>query len=160
MNRPLPTALAELQDIPLLSLVTVDGHRWLLPQAEIRLLGPLLDIDQELRTPCSIGAVGFEGEWWPVYCLSGELRLLAQLAANRRICLLLSNGVDRFGLVCDQVEPLGKAVRFAPLPACMTTPDSPIQAITQLEGQIACVTTTEHLAAFIAALEEERDNAA
>ncbi|MBK7540719.1 MAG: chemotaxis protein CheW [Candidatus Competibacteraceae bacterium] len=159
MNRPLPTTLAELQEIQLLSLVTVDGHHWLLPQAEIRLLGPLLDIDQELTTPCSIGAVGFEGEWWPVYCLSGELRPLAQLTANRRICLLLSNGSDNFGLVCDQVEPLRAIVRFAPLPACMMPPDSPIQAITLLEGKIACVTTTEHLAAFIAALEEEHDNA-
>ena len=60
MNRPLPTTLAELQEIQLLSLVTVDGHHWLLPQAEIRLLGPLLDIDQEVTTPCSIGAVGLE----------------------------------------------------------------------------------------------------
>jgi len=84
MSGPIRAALADLLKIQRFTALILDGRKWLLPQAEIRLLGSLLDIDQEVRAPGSIGAFALEDEWWPVYCLSGELQLLPQLAATRR----------------------------------------------------------------------------
>ncbi|MDG4549236.1 MAG: hypothetical protein P9F19_06660 [Candidatus Contendobacter sp.] len=158
MNGPTQTtALADLQAIRAFAVLTLDGRKWLLPQAEVQALESLLDIDREVKIPGSIGAVAFAGEWWPVYCLSGELQVLSHLPDGRRACPLLDNGADRFGLVCDQVETLAAAPRPQPLPACMTLPDSPIQALVLLNDGLGCVTTTEHLAALIAAAPEKAD---
>lgn len=159
MNGSISETLAELEAVRLLSLLTVDGRKWLLPQLETRLLGSLLDIDPEVRAPHSIGAVGFQGEWWPVYCLSGEMELMPRLTPNRRICLLLSDGANNFGIVCDQIASFERRDRYHPLPACMRPARSPIQALIALESAVACVTTTERLAAFLAQFEEEAENA-
>ena len=157
MNEPIRAALADLREIRTFAVLTLDGHKWLLPQAEVRSLGSLLDIDQEVRAPRSIGAIAFENEWWPVYGLSGELQLLPQLSGHHRVCLLLSNGADRFGVVCDRVESLTEPPRVAALPACMALPDSPIQALVLFHGGLGCMTTTENLAALIAAIVEKAD---
>ncbi len=154
MNRLAPITLAELREIRMFAGLTLDGYQWLLPQTEISSLESLLDIDQEVRAPHGIGAVGLGGEWRPVYCLSGELRLLPHMPNSRRTCVLLDNGADRFGLVCDQVETLAETPRLLALPACMKQPDSPIQALALLDDELGCVTTTEHLAALLAALAE------
>ncbi|MDG4553058.1 MAG: hypothetical protein P9E24_02240 [Candidatus Competibacter sp.] len=154
MNRPARNTLDELREIRALATLTLDGYPWLLPQTEIHSLESPLDIDREVQAPHSIGAIALGGEWWPVYCLSGELQLLPQLPDSRRICALLDNGVDRFGMVCDQVEALAKTPPLLALPACMGTPDSPIQALAPLGGGLGCVTNTEHLAALLATLAE------
>ncbi|QQS54784.1 MAG: chemotaxis protein CheW [Candidatus Competibacteraceae bacterium] len=155
MSQPLRNTVAEPRETRALAKLTLGGYSWLLPQTEIRSLESLLDIDQEVQAPRSIGAIALGGEWWPVYCLSSELRLLPQLPDNRRICALLDNGADRFGLLCDQVETLAKAPRLLALPACMGSPDSPVQALAPLDEGLGCVTDTEHLAALLAALAED-----
>ena len=158
MNRPAQaTALADLQTIRAFTVLTLDGRKWLLPQAEIQALESLLDIDREVRIPCSIGAVAFADEWWPVYCLSGELQVMPQILDERRACPLLTNGADRFGLICERVDGLAKPPRLFALPVCMTLPDSPIQALAWLDDGLGCVTTTEHLAALLAAAVETAD---
>lgn len=154
MNGQVRSALAELREIGAFAVLTVDGRRWLVPQAEIQSLESLLDIDREVRIPHSVGAVAFASEWWPVYCLSGELQILPQLPNSRRACPLLDNGADRFGLVCDRVEALAEAPRLQVLPACMALPDSPVQALALLDDGLGCVTTTERLAAMLAAVAE------
>lgn len=147
-------AWADLQAIPSFAVLTLGGRKWLLPQAEIRTLESILDIDREVRIPHSVGAVAFGKEWWPVYCLSGELQILPQLPDDRRACPLLSNGADRFGLICERVDGLAKPPRLFALPACMRLPGSPIQALAWLDDGLGCVTTTEHLAALLAAVVE------
>jgi hypothetical protein len=154
MNQPVHNTPAEPRALRALSRLTLDGYSWLLPRAEISSLESLLDIDREVRAPRGVGAIAFGGEWWPVYCLSGELRLLPQLPDSRRICALLDNGADRFGLVCDRVETLAEAPPLLALPACMGPPDSPIQALAPLDGTLGCMTDTEHLAALLAVLAE------
>ena len=141
MNRQLVTTLAVLM---------LDGCQWLLPQAEVASLEPLLDLDPEVRAPRSIGAITYRDAWWPVYCLSGELRILPRMSERRRVCLLLNNGADQFGLVCDQVEVLAEPPLLFPLPACMRLSDSPIEALALLDAGLGCVTTAEHLARLIA----------
>lgn len=157
MNGRIQSALTDLREIRAFAVSTLEGYKWLLPQAEVQSLGSLLDIDPEVRAPASLGAVAFEGEWWPVYCLSGDLRILPHLPASRRACLLLNNGADRFGLVCDRVTTLEEPPRLLALPTCMALPDSPIQALVLLEDGLGCATTTEHLAAWLAASLENAD---
>ncbi len=150
MNRQIPNPLDALQEIPTFAALTLDGCTWLLPQTEVQTLETLLDVNPDVRAPQSIGAIAYAGEWRPVYCLSGELRLLTQLPAARRICLLLNNDADCFGLACDQVETLSGPLRLHRTPACMTPPDSPIQALALLEEGLGCVTATEQIARLIA----------
>lgn len=150
MNGQIETALTALQEIQFFSLIVVDNCKWLLPQSEIRSVGSLIDIDPAVCAPSSIGAIGFEGEWWPVYCLTGEFQLLPALTASRQVCLLLNNGADNFGMVCDRIEPLGNVPTLAALPDCMRLPQSPIRALALLKGEVSCVTTTEGLAELIA----------
>jgi hypothetical protein len=157
MNGQAQTALAELRETRVFAVLALDGHKWLLPQAEVQSLESLLDIDREVRIPHSVGAVPFAGEWWPAYCLSGELRILPRMPDSRRACPLLDNGADRFGLVCDRVETLAGTPHLLALPACMALPDSPIQALVLLDDGLGCVTTTERLAALLAAVEENAD---
>lgn len=157
MNGRIQAVLAELREIQAFAVLTLDGCQWLLPQAEIQSLESLLDLDREVRIPDSIGAVAFAGEWWPVYCLSGELRILSQPPDSRRVCLLLNNDADRFGLVCDQIDTLVGVLPLLALPACMTLPDSPIQALVLLDTGLGCVTTTERLAALLATVVENAD---
>jgi hypothetical protein len=150
MNGRIQPGLAGLREIQAFAVLTLDGYQWLLPQAEIQSLESLLDLDREVRIPYSIGAVAFAGKWWPVYCLSGELQILSQPPDNRRVCLLLNNDADRFGLVCDQIDLLVGVPPLLALPACMALPDSPIQALVLLDTGLGCVTTTERLAALLA----------
>ncbi len=132
MNRPTRTALADLQAIRAFAVLTVDGYKWLLPQAEIQSLESILDIDREVCIPHSIGAVAFTGQWWPAYCVSGDFQALPQLPNARRVCPLLTDGVDSFGLVCDRVDALAEPPLLFALPACMVLPDSPVQALVLL----------------------------
>ncbi len=154
-TQPVLTALQAMTQA--FAVLTLDGCKWLLPQAEIQSLESILDIDREVRIPHSVGAMAFAGEWWPAYCLSGELQILPQMPDGRRACILLDNGADRFGLVCDRVEALAGAPRLLALPACMALPNSPVQALVLLNDGLGCVTTTEHLAALLAAVVENVD---
>jgi hypothetical protein len=157
MNAPVATLLAELPAIPAFAVLTLDGRQWLVPQAEVQSLESLTDLDRTVQAPGSLGALAFQDDWWPVFCLSGELRLLAQLPPPRRVCLLLSNGTERFGLVCDQVGTLDHPPRLHPLPRCMTLPATPLQALALLDQGLGCVTTTARLAARLIAETETAD---
>ena len=157
MSQRYPNGLAATMDIRSFTRLTLDGRQWLVPRAEAQGLEALLDLDREVQAPYSVGALGIAGEWWPVYCLSGELRLLPELPVARQACLLLSNGVDRFGLACDQVDTAPESLALHPAPACMNPPDSPILALAVLEQGLGCVTTTEQLARWIATAGDRAD---
>jgi hypothetical protein len=159
MNLKTSNPLDALRDARAFTLLTLDGCAWLLPRTEVQALEAVPDIDPEVRASRSVGAIALAGEWWPVYCLSSDLRLLPTIPAGRRVCPLLDNGADRFGLVCDQVETLVKPSRLHPAPACMTAPDSPIQALILLDRGLGCVTTTESIARLIAATDGDRTDA-
>jgi hypothetical protein len=142
------------ESLAALAVLALDGRRWLLPQTEVASLEPLLDIDPEVRSPGSIGAIAYRDAWWPVYCLSGELRILPRISERGRVCLLLNNGADQFGLIAEQAEVLAQPPPLFPLPACMRLPDSPIEALALLDAGLGCVTTAEHFARLIATGEE------
>ena len=157
MNSRTQARLDAVRNVRTFALLMLDGWRWLLPQTEVRALESPLDIDPEVRASHSIGAIGFSGRSWPIYSLSGELQLLARLPPERRICLLLDNGADQFGLICDQVETLTESLRLYPTPLCMAAPDSPIAALALLGDDLAAVTTAEQIARLIAMAGERAD---
>ncbi len=152
MIEPGFVTLDTLQQHRALALAMLDGCRWLLPPGEVHSLEPALDIDPAVRAPHSLGAIAFAGVWWPVYCLSGELRLLPQLPEQRRVCLLLDNGVDRFGLAADEFQMLAPPPPLFAVPGCMAPPDAPIRALARFDTGIGGVTDTECLAALLATL--------
>ncbi|MBZ4193611.1 MAG: hypothetical protein LAE24_04805 [Candidatus Contendobacter sp.] len=155
MSESNPTGLAAVPDTRSFIRLTLDDRQWLVPRTEAQGLASLLDLDREVRAPHSLGALGIAGEWWPVYCLSGELRRLPGLPAARQVCLLLNNGVDQLGLACDQVDTVTESIHLHPVPVCMTPPDSPILALAVLERGLGCVTTTEQLARRIATFKDD-----
>lgn len=157
MNSRTQARLDAVRNVRTFALLMLDGWRWLLPQTEVRTLESPLDIDLEARAPHSVGAIGFSGQWWPVYSLTGELQLLSHTPPGRRICLLLDNGADQFGLVCDQVETLTESLRLYPIPLCMAAPDSAIAALALLGDDLAAVTTAEQIARVIATTGERAD---
>ena len=152
-----PATLIALQRQPALALLKLDGDYWLLPPDEVRTVESALAMDPAVRAPHSLGAIAFAGAWWPVYGLSGELRLLLQWPEQRRVCLLLDNGADRFGLVADEFEMLNPPPPLFVVPACMAPSDGPIRALARFETRIGGVTDTEGLAARLAALMEPDD---
>lgn len=152
MNRCDQDSLEALRKTPAFAVFTLDDRQWLVPQAEVQALETLLDVNPEVPTPHSIGAIAFAGEWWPVYCLSGEWHLLAESSTEQRICLLLNNGTDCFGLACDHIETLTGPLHLHPVPICMAPPDLPIQALVLLGQRLGCVTTTEQIARRIATI--------
>lgn len=156
-GQPALTTLTALQRQPALALLKLDGDYWLLPPIEVRAVESALAMDPAVRAPHSLGAIAFAGAWWPVYGLSGELRLLRQLPEQRRVCLLLDNGADRFGLVADEFEMLTPPPPLFAVPACMAPPDGLIRALARFETRIGGVTDTEGLAARLAALMESDD---
>ena len=149
--------LAVLRGVRQFALLTLDGQHWLLPRHEVQTLQSLADIDPMVRAPHSIGALAYAGEWWPVYCLSGELNMLSHLPAQRRICVVLNNRADQFALICDHIETLAEPPDLHPLPNCMALPESAIDALILLDRGLVCVSSTEQIARRIAAAEDLAD---
>lgn len=154
MNRPAPTMLVELRAMRLFARLTLMATSGYCRKPRFILWSRCWI---STRT-CERHTVSALSDWaangGSEYRLSGELQRLRQIPDSRRTCTLLDNRADRFGLVCDQVETLAEAPRLLELPACMKLPDSPIQALALIDGELGCVTTTEHLAALLAALTE------
>lgn len=145
--------------IPLYAVLTIDQRKLLLPQREIHTLESVLDVITATDVPNAIGSFTLAGNSWPVYCLSGQLDLMLELPGTRRICVLLKDSTQGLGLVCDQIEPLGREdLRLQPLPPSMKTPTSPIQALVLRHDAIGCVTTTAHLATLIEQLGRYEDS--
>lgn len=135
----------------LYAVLTFDGRKLLLPQAEVRSLEPLLDIEPiTAEFSDAVGTIAFGGEYWPVYCLDWELALLNEVPNIRRVCVVLSVGEAYLGLLCDQIAPFGSSrPALQPMPACMARSYSPFHALTIHAGEIACVTTAAQLWAFL-----------
>jgi hypothetical protein len=136
---------------PLYAVLRFAECRLLVPQREIRTLESVLDMASEKELPTTVGSMTFAGKAWPAYCLTNELAVIQELPSTRRVCVLLSQGRISLALVCDQLETLHQSgPKIQPLPACMATPDSPVEALVILQGSLGCVTSTARLAAYLA----------
>ncbi|HYP67212.1 MAG TPA: hypothetical protein VEP67_03050 [Thiobacillaceae bacterium] len=133
----------------LLVALAFDHHRLLLPQQETRSLESVLDVQRQRAVPPIAGTITLAGATWPVYCLRGDdLAVTAAIPANRRICLLLDDGLHRLAIVCDQIEMLVLPPRRYPLPPCLAKPEALVESLVVHETTVACLTTTARLAAY------------
>jgi chemotaxis signal transduction protein len=145
--------------VSLYAVVSIDDCKLLLPQQEINSLESILDSTTTPQEPPAIGAFTLDGESWPVFCLSSELAVLLAIPNTRRMCVLLKDGNHAFGLACDQIEPLRQQnMQLQPLPACMKTATSPVQALVLHGDAVGCVTTTARLANLIAGFKHQENS--
>lgn len=128
------------------TLLRIGQTRLLLAQSDIRDIGMAGDINPASAPSGGVGWMSFNRRSWPVYCLSDELDFINDVPDTRRACVLLMQGEMLFGLLCDQVDVLGSAPTFYPLPDCMKLADSPVAALAVLPDGIACLSTAQRLA--------------
>ena len=146
MARVTPT----VERTPLYAMMRFDGRKLLLPQSEVWALEPAVDVDTTTRSPHGVGWISHQGDWWPVYCLTRDLAVLAELPEARRICALLKKREGYLGMVCDDLITVqGESLQFYPVPVCMRSSSSPIQNLAILGKDVGLVSTTAHLGAFI-----------
>jgi chemotaxis signal transduction protein len=141
--------------VPLYVVVSIDDRKLLIPQQEISSLESILDLATAPQEPPAIGSFNLAEEVWPVFCLSNELDILLEIPSTRRMCVLLKDSNHALGLACDQIEPLRhQNMRLQPLPSCMKTSTSPVQALVLHGDAIGCVTTTARLANLISGFKQ------
>ncbi len=124
------------------ALLSIDALSLLLPQRQIELLEPALEVRYEEEPFGWIEVSGKEPS--PVYCFSQQLALLHPAPAHRRICVLLDAPKGPFGILCDQVMLMG-SLSSVPLPPAMRVPDTPILGLAHQEQQVFCISSAQAL---------------
>lgn len=131
-------------------LLKIDSLHLVLPQAEVRALESALDLDVAAPPAGGVGWMLYAGQAWPVYCLSAQLELQSQVAANRRACVLLALTDGYLGLLCEDARVLGScAAQVFDLPAAMRLQGTPLDGLILHEGRLACVCSANQLARFV-----------
>lgn len=132
------------------AVLRIGGVNLLCPQSEIRTLEATSDVD--IREPLhgSAGWVNFMRERWPVYCLSAQLALQAEVPPERRTCALFALRQGYLGLLCDDVAIVkpGSALRHE-VPPAMRPAHTPIQALLVHEDRMLCVSNAQLLADYL-----------
>lgn len=135
------------------SMLKISGLRMMLPQKEIRALEAADDIVRLDAEPPSVGWLHYAQQRWPVYCLSPELALLADIPATRRACVLLSAGDGYVGLLCDDVSISHQQSQQHELPPAMCLPNTPLLALAAMDdGSVVSVVSAKRLVAHVARL--------
>ncbi len=147
-NATLTEQASETQKVVILN---IGGLKLILPQADIRAVESIVDVNLHDPPDNGAGWVAYQGQRWPVYCLSDELRFLCTPPDTRRACVLMTVPGGYLGLICDDVRVL---VRFSAscfdLPLSMRLPMSPVSGLVSVEDSIACVSDAGRLANFVA----------
>lgn len=132
------------------ALLSLVNRALLLPQSEIRNLEPVLDLRTTDRPAQGVGWIFFEHNDWPVYSLDDNLTPQSEPLATQRICVLVNYHDGYFGLMCRNVITLsGTVLRLWPLPAMMTSSESPIQGLARYENYTSLVSTAADLATYL-----------
>lgn len=132
------------------ALLKINSLNLLLPQSDVRTLESASDIDPVAPALHSIGWVTYARKHWPVYCLSEELFLMAELPVERRACALMAMGAGYIGILCDDMIILKdfSAPRFD-IPVAMKGPDTPLLHLVAYEQGIACVSNAKQMTAYV-----------
>ena len=152
MAQPASTRLDGGKEAPAVyALLSMDDRKLLLAQRDIRTLEPVTDvIGRETDLDGALGYLRFEDRLWPVYALAGDLSVLGEIPASRRICALVNRPGGYFAIVCDQFDLVsGRGLRFQPTPACMVTPTSAIDALARHDNEIVLSCSVPGLARIL-----------
>lgn len=132
------------------ALLRLDDLRLLVPQHDIRLLEPSVDMAKTAPPAGGIGWMTFRHQLVPVFCLSAELRWQADAEKSYAICALLEAEGRYFGLLCTEVGLLGAdEVAFFEIPRAMAVPHAPFHQLALHGEHLACVTSASRIFAFL-----------
>ncbi len=136
-----------------LVILSMDGLKLLLPQSAIQTLEPALDVEVGYENAAVAGSLAFEGKQWPVHCLSKDFMAMSRIPETRRFCVLLNARQEYFCLLCDNLLLLKRnQVKMTPIPNCMNVVSSPFRYLAILEEGIGCVSSADHLLAYLQTL--------
>lgn len=132
------------------AVLRIGGVGLLFPQSEIRTLEAASDVDVHEPLQGSVGWINFTRQRWPVYCLSAQLALQAEVPPERRTCALFALHQGYLGVLCDDVAIVkpGSAMRHE-LPLAMRPAHTPIQALLVHEERMLCVSNAQLLADYL-----------
>lgn len=131
-------------------VLMIDGLKLILPQADIRSVASVVDLDTHACPEGAAGWISYAGQAWPAYCLSSELHLLSGETIARRACALLALANGYIGLLCDDVRVLMNfSAQAFEVPPSMRLASSPLSGLLKYEESLACVSDAGRLAAFI-----------
>ena len=77
----------------LIAVLGVDGLKLLLPQNELRTLEPVEEVEQASHEHGEVGWLSLADQQCPVFCVSGDLTLLAEIPQQRRIAVMLNAAI-------------------------------------------------------------------
>lgn len=153
INRPVNSSTSILGCDADLALLSMDGLKLVLPQSAIQSIEPVLDVEECDQNAAIAGFLVFEGERRPVHCLSKDFTALQRMPEARRVCVVLSSAQGYFCLLCDSVRLLKREhAKMTPLPACMDTENSPFQGLAILDQGMGCLSSVDHLVAYVRTL--------
>lgn len=132
---------------PILSFAGLD---LVLAPGDLRLIESVAELVAHAPPAQGVGWIPAFDQTWPVYALSFDLRPLAELPADRRMCALLGCGSGLYGLLCNEIRVMRDAtLSFHPLAAVMRPAGSPIRTLAVGPAGILCGTEAELLAGYI-----------
>ena len=131
--------------ISYLAVLSIGAVKIALPQNEIHTLEPVLDLRRSDSGP-TVGSVEVDQESWPIFALSEDLLPLDDLPGTRRVCVLLGEGQEAFGIACDKVTSVPtEQVHSVPAPEVVMRHDSPVLSLAIHGEEILCLSTTQAL---------------
>lgn len=132
------------------ALLRLDELRLLVPQHDIRLLEPSVDVTLDAPPAGGIGWMTFRQQRVPVFSLSAELNWQPEAEKSHTICALLEAEGRYFGLLCTEVGLLGAdEIAFHEIPRAMTTPLAPFHRLALHGDHLACVSSAPQIFAFL-----------
>ncbi|MES2935711.1 MAG: chemotaxis protein CheW [Pseudomonadota bacterium] len=144
-------------DIKKVVVLRFGQFKLILPQADIRTVESIVDVDVQEPADNAAGWINFSGQAWPAYCLSDQLGFIAEVPQSRRACVILALPDGYFGLICDDASVLVNfSVPIFALPSSMHLPSSPLYGVACFEGGFACVSDTTRLAGFVSHISHDR----
>jgi len=101
----------------------------------------------------SVGTVPLRNEILPLYNFDEQLQLLHEAQDDRRDCACLGHDSKAIGILCDKAEVVdGTGMQVIPLPACMKSMHTPVEALALQGTKILCVCNLEGITGLISAL--------
>lgn len=142
------------------ALLRLDDLRLLVPQHEIRLLEPSVDVTLSDPPAGGVGWIAFRQQRVPVFCLSAAHQWQAEAEQGRAICALLDADGRFFGLLCTEVSLIGaREAAFHEIPRAMTAPHAPFHRLALHGEDLACVSSAAQVFAYLPSSGAKADQA-
>lgn len=132
------------------AVLKINGLSLLFQQGDVRTLESASDVDGSEPMAHSVGWVNYLRQRWPVFCLSEQLELQDEVPSSRRTCALLALEDGYAGVLCDDVSIIKQlAGTRHEVPPVMRAAVSPIRELVASEHGLLCVSSANHIAAYI-----------